>query len=90
MLLARVIGTVTATAKDARLTGKAMLLCGLRDGAGKALPGEVVAVDTVGAGVGDIVLITTGSAARMTAQTGDAPLDGAIIAVVDDVALSKE
>lgn len=78
MLLATVTGTVTATQKDAALSGKALLLC--EGGAG-----EFVAVDTVGAGVGDRVLVTTGSAARLPGQTIGAPVDATIVAVVDTV-----
>lgn len=89
MLLARVSGTVTATAKDAQLVGATLLVCDITDGAGKASPAAVVAVDTVGAGVGDSVLITTGSAARMAAGSAGAPVDATIIAVVDQVTLAK-
>lgn len=81
MILADVIGTVTATQKDAALGGKALLLCA-------AARSELVAVDTVGAGVGDQVLITTGSAARLPGQTIGAPVDATIVAVVDTVARS--
>ena len=88
MQLARVTGTVTATAKDARLVGSTLLLCDLVDGAGKSAGGSCVAVDTVGAGVGDTVLIATGSAARMTSNTTSQPIDAAIIAVVDRVTIA--
>lgn len=85
MKLARVTGTVTATAKDARLTGLTLLVCDIVDGTGKVLEPAQVAVDTVGAGTGDQVLIAAGSAARLPVQTTGAPVDAVITAIVDRV-----
>lgn len=90
MLLAQVTGTVTATAKDAQLVGHKLLLCDLIDGTGSKLGSQLVAVDTVGAGVGDQVMIATGSAARMPSQTTGGPVDAAVIAVVDRISLTKK
>lgn len=78
MLLARITGSVTATAKDPQLSGLALLTFAPEGGAA-----EGVAADTVGAGVGDTVLITTGSAARLPVQTSGKPVDAAIVAIVD-------
>ncbi len=89
MKLARVTGTVTATAKDAQMVGATLLVCDITDGAGKVVSAGEVAADTVGAGVGDTVLITTGSAARMAAGSAVSPVDATIIAVVDQVTLAK-
>ncbi|MEM7438942.1 MAG: EutN/CcmL family microcompartment protein [Pseudomonadota bacterium] len=79
MKLAQVIGSVHATIKDAALTGATLLVC--QEDGGTAF----VAADTVGAGVGDTVLIATGSAARMPQATAGAPHDAAIVAIVDRV-----
>lgn len=79
MRRARVTGTVTATVKDPGLAGATLLLC-------QSESAELVAVDTVGAGVGDEVLVAEGSAARLPAQTSGAPIDASIIAIVDTVA----
>ncbi|THH37052.1 ethanolamine utilization protein EutN [Aliishimia ponticola] len=87
MKLARVTGTVTATAKDAQLVGLTLLLCDVVDGKGKVLEPAVVAADTVGAGVGAQVLIVTGSAARLPARTTGVPVDAVITAIVDHVDL---
>lgn len=87
MKLGTVTGTVTATQKDAALVGGKLLVCDVTDGKGKVMHPALVAYDTVGAGVGDQVLITTGSAARLPNQTTGAPVDAAIIAVVDRVDL---
>lgn len=84
MLLGRVTGTVTATAKDPALQGGAYLLVDPSSGSG-----ELVALDTVGAGIGDTVLISTGSAARLPAQATGTPVDASIIAIVDDVARTE-
>ncbi len=85
MHLGKVAGTVTATAKDARLVGSKLHLTDLVDGNGELLEPARVAVDTCGAGVGDTVLVASGSAARMAAGLSTAPVDLAIIAVVDRV-----
>lgn len=89
MLLGRVTGTVTATTKDASLVGGAFLVVELVRGGGETTQAEIVALDTVGAGVGDTVLLTTGSGARAPAQAAGTPVDASIIAVVDDVAMAK-
>ena len=88
MRLARVTGTVTATAKDARLSGQKLLLADIVDGGGKVLMPALVALDTCGAGVGDTVLVTAGTAARMPAGLATIPTDLAIVAVVDRVTLA--
>ena len=85
MKLAKVTGNVTATAKDPQLTGQKLLLCDVVDGKGKVMEPALVAADTVGAGVGETVLLTFGSAARMPAGTSGIPIDAVITAVVDHV-----
>ncbi len=87
MKLARVTGTVEATVKNASLTGKALLLVDLIDGQGTVTAPAYVAVDTCGAGVGDQVLVTFNSAARLPSDLSTAPTDAAIVAVVDRVTL---
>ncbi len=89
MRLARITGTVTATAKDAQLVGKPLLLADIVDGAGKVITQAQVAADTVGAGVGDTVLLAQGSAARMPAGGANAPIDLSIIAIVEHVTLAN-
>lgn len=87
MKIARITGTVTATAKDAAFVGHKLLVCDVVDGKGKVIEPACVALDTVGAGTGDQVLITTGSAARLPIQNAGAPIDAAIIAIIDSVDL---
>lgn len=90
MRLGRVTGTVTATVKDAQLVGGTLLLTDIIDGGGKVLTAAIVAFDTVGAGVGDHVLLAEGSAARLASSASTVPVDASIIAVVDDVAIAKQ
>ncbi|MBI5509831.1 MAG: EutN/CcmL family microcompartment protein [Deltaproteobacteria bacterium] len=83
MLLARVIGTVVATRKEVELEGLKFLLLQGTEVDGVAKGGFVVAVDAVGAGVGDLVLYATGSSARQTVVTKDRPVDATVMAIVD-------
>jgi microcompartment protein CcmK/EutM len=85
MILARVVGTVVATRKDERLVGAKLLVARAVDPSGKDEASYVVAVDTVDAGVGDRVLIVSGSSARMASGQKDCPVDAAIVGVVDAV-----
>jgi ethanolamine utilization protein EutN len=85
MRIARVTGHATATVKDVSLTGARLLVTDVEDGLGNVLEHAVVAVDNLGAGPGDMVLIVTGSAARLPAAVGGIPVDAAIIAIVDDI-----
>ena len=87
MQLGKVTGTVTATAKAERLTGQKLLVVDVIDAAGKVLIASTVAPDTVGAGVGDTVLLTHGSATRMAQGLSSAPVDLAIIAIVDRISV---
>jgi len=89
MKLGLVTGTVTATTKDAQLVGSKLLLTDIIDASGKVLTPATVAIDTVGAGVGDRVLVAEGSAARLASSASALPVDASIIAVVDEVATSK-
>ena len=89
MRLARVIGTVTAISKDAQLVGAKLLLTNIIDADDKVLESAVVAIDTVGAGVGDQVLVVEGSSARIPSSTVAVPVDVCIIAVVDTVSITN-
>lgn len=85
MLIARVIGTVVATRKEAELEGLKMLLLQNASPQGEPDGGFVVAVDAVGAGAGDVVLYASGSSARQTMVTKDRPVDATVMAIVDMV-----
>lgn len=83
MKLAKVLGTVVATQKDAKLKGLRFLMLGVYGPDNKAAGGSVVAVDGVGAGVGEMVLFASGSSARQTTATDGKPVDAVVMAIVD-------
>ena len=85
MLIARVIGTTVSTIKDENLTGRKLLLVRQTDERGNPIGKPYVAVDTVEAGVGDLVLTAHGSAARQTTITKNRPVDAVIMAVIDSL-----
>ena len=88
MILARVVGTVVATRKDERLVSNKLLLVRPVDPKGKADGNHLVAVDTVDAGAGELVLVVSGSSARMASGMKDCPVDAAIVGIVDTVTVA--
>jgi microcompartment protein CcmK/EutM len=85
MILAQIVGTVVATRKDERLVSNKLLIARPMDPRGKPEGSYVVAVDTVDAGIGETVLIVSGSSARMAAGMKDCPVDAAIVGIVDTI-----
>ncbi len=88
MFMAKVIGNVVATQKHPKLQGAKLLLVQPfvnKDGALVASGSSIVAVDSVGAGRGELVLFTQGSSARLTPATREAPVDAVIVGIVDSV-----
>lgn len=86
MILCRVIGTVVATRKDDRLSGAKLQIVqpvSLADMSPDGKP--LVAIDSVGAGAGEIVMVCSGSSARQTSRTKDTPCDAVIMAIVDSL-----
>lgn len=87
MQLGRVVGKATGTVKDPSLSGAKLLVVDLLDGGGELVtPGQIV-VDAVGAGVGDLVLVATGSAARQAATTRGVATDATAVAIIDEVTI---
>ncbi len=89
MLLARIVGSVVATRKDPRLVGSKLLLARAVDPKGQAEGNYLVAIDTVDAGVGDTVLIVSGSSARLAVGMKDVPVDAAVVGIVDAVDVAE-
>jgi microcompartment protein CcmK/EutM len=103
MFVAKVTGSVVATQKTASMVGQKLLLVepyrldeqhgadkdGAKNASLKATGRTFVAVDTVGAGTGELVLIVQGSSARLTPETKNLPVDAAIIGIVDSVHLEQ-
>jgi microcompartment protein CcmK/EutM len=84
MLLGKIIGTVWATQKERSLEGMQLEIVRAIDWQGKPLSSIVVAVNAIGAGIGETVLVTQGSSARQTEMTRDKPVDAVIMAIVDN------
>jgi microcompartment protein CcmK/EutM len=85
MELARVEGTVVSTAKNERLNGYKLLLVNLISVDLKPTANYLVAVDSVGAGEGEIVIVVRGRSARQSADLANVPTDSSIVAIVDAV-----
>ena len=85
MNIGKVIGTVVATRKDEKLEGLRFHMVEFVDPEGKPTGTITVAVDSVGAGEGEIVLTAAGSSARQTQMTKEKPVDAVIMAIVDQV-----
>ena len=79
------MGTVWATKKDEKLDGLKIQIVKQVDDQLRLKPEFTIAVDSVGAGAGELVLCASGSSARMTPVTHDKPVDAVIMAIVDDV-----
>ncbi|MDR2939249.1 MAG: EutN/CcmL family microcompartment protein [Clostridiales bacterium] len=78
MLLGKVKGSVVSTRKNEKLVGSKFTIVELLD------KSKIVAVDNIGAGIGDYVLVVIGSAARKAGNLADAPVDAAIVGIVDE------
>lgn len=83
MFLGKVIGTLVASQKEASLEGLKFLVVRRLTVGNRVDKGYVVAADAVGAGVGEVVMVATGSSARQTAVTDKRPCDAVIMAIVD-------
>ena len=85
MLISKVVGTTVSTIKDEQLTGRKLLILRQIDESGDIFGKPYVAVDTLDAGVGDLVLTAHGSGGRQTAITKNSPVDAVIMAVIDHI-----
>ena len=85
MKIAKVVGVTISTIKQEKLHGRKLLVVKETDESGKVTGKPLVAVDVVEAGVGDLVLIASGSAARQTDLTDQSPVDTVIMAVIDSL-----
>jgi microcompartment protein CcmK/EutM len=90
MLITKVVGTAVATIKDENLNGTKLLVVREANVRGEVTGKPLVAIDTVDAGVGDLVLIASGSSARQTTVTKDRPVDAVIMAILDSLEVDGE
>ncbi|HUF37710.1 MAG TPA: EutN/CcmL family microcompartment protein [Anaerolineales bacterium] len=90
MLIAKVIGTTVATIKNEKLEGRKLLILRETNEKGEPTGKPYVAVDTVDAGIGELVLTAHGSSGRQTNITKDSPVDAVIMAVIDQLEVGGE
>lgn len=90
MRIARVIGNAVSTIKSDSLRGSKLLVVQAATPRDDLYGEPFVAVDAIGAGEGELVLIGEGSAARRTDQTADAPVDAVIMAILDSLDVNGE
>ena len=82
MIVGKVVGSVVSTRKNENLIGSKFMVVEPLSDLGDPTA-KIVAVDNVGAGIGEIVLVATGSAARIGCGMTDSPVDAAIVGIVD-------
>lgn len=82
MIVGKVVGSVVATRKNENLLGNKFLIVEPYDN--MSGNGRIVAIDNVGAGIGEDVLVATGSAARIGCGVENSPVDAAIVGIIDD------
>lgn len=82
MLIGKVVGSVVATRKNDNLVGNKFMIVELIEDMGETK--KIVAIDNIGAGIGEIVLVATGSAARIGCGVEDTPVDAAVVGIVDN------
>jgi len=90
MLIAKVIGTTVSTIKEPTLKGRKLLILRQTDEHGSPQGKPYVAVDTLDAGIGDLVLTAHGSGGRQTDLTQNRPVDAVIMAVIDHLSVFGE
>lgn len=83
MLAGKVVGSVVATRKNEKLIGNKFMIVEVMDRM-RAKEQQLIAVDNIGAGIGEYVLVAQGSAARIGCNMQDAPVDAAIVGIIDD------
>ena len=83
MLAGKVVGSVVATRKNDKLIGNKFMIVEIVDRM-RATAQQLIAVDNIGAGIGEFVLVAQGSAARIGCNMKDAPVDAAIVGIIDD------
>lgn len=83
MIVGKVIGSVVSTRKMATLVGSKLMVVEPLSSMENA-KSKIIAIDNIGAGIGEIVLVATGSAARIGSRMENSPIDAAIVGIVDE------
>ena len=89
MELGKITGQVVSTARHPKLPNMTFLLVDIVDTNGTVIRANQVAVDSIGAGVGELVMLSRGSSARMILE-GDSPIDLSVIGIVDQITSGRE
>ena len=90
MLIGKVIGTIWSTRKDENLVGSKFLIIRKLNLDYTPKDSTIIAIDSVGAGVGEVVLVAQGSSARQTDITQNKPVDAVVMAIVDKLDVSEK
>lgn len=83
MIAGRVVGSIVSTRKNDKLIGNKFMIVELVDSMSEKAK-QLIAIDNIGAGIGEYVLVAQGSAARIGCDIKDAPVDAAIVGIIDD------
>ena len=83
MLVGKVVGSIVSTRKNEKLIGCKFMVVEPLEKLGNSAE-KINTIDNIGAGIGEIVLVATGSAARIGCDMAEAPIDAAIVGIVDD------
>jgi ethanolamine utilization protein EutN len=83
MIIGKVVGRIVSTRKHEKLVGNKFLVCEIIKGKHDQSHEKIVAIDTVGAGIGETVLIALGSSARISVKE-DAPVDASVVGIIDE------
>ena len=77
MIIGKVVGSLFSTRKSEKLVGNKFMIV-------EPVESRLVAIDIIGAGIGEYVLVAQGSAARIGCDMADAPIDAAIVGIIDE------
>ena len=83
MLMGKVVGSVVSTRKNENLVGNKFMIVEVADHMRQGAK-QIIAIDKIGAGIGEYVLVVQGSAARIGSGMQDAPIDAAIVGIIDE------
>jgi len=83
MLAGKVVGSIVSTRKNDKLIGNKFMIVEIASSM-RAKEQQLIAIDNIGAGIGEYVLVAQGSAARIGCDMKDAPVDAAIVGIIDD------
>ena len=83
MLIGKVVGSVVSTRKSENLVGNKFMIVDVLEHMQTGAK-QIIAIDKIGAGIGEYVLVAQGSAARIGCDMQDAPVDAAIVGIIDD------